>query len=49
MMNGNHWSPDDWSNDDWSLEEQDWNGEWIGSVDVCSQVLPKESYFLNHS
>ena len=29
----NHWSPDDWSNDDWSLEEQDWNGEWIGSVD----------------
>ena len=32
----NHWSPDDWSNDDWSWEEQDWNGEWIGSVDDWS-------------
>ena len=32
----NHWSPDDWSNDDWSWEEQNWNGEWIGSVDDWS-------------
>eukprot|EP00439_Symbiodinium_sp_Y106_P044705 s6061_g5.t1 len=32
----NHWSPDDWSNDDWSWEEQDWNGEWIGSVNDWS-------------
>ena len=32
----NQWSPDDWSNDDWSWEEQDWNGEWIGSVDDWS-------------
>ena len=29
-------SPDDWLNDDWSLEEQDWSGEWIGSVDDWS-------------
>ena len=32
----NHWSPDEWSNDDWSWKEQDWNGEWIGSVDDWS-------------
>eukprot|EP00439_Symbiodinium_sp_Y106_P026027 s4489_g3.t1 len=32
----NQWSPDDWLNDDWSLEEQDWNGEWIGSMNGIS-------------